>query len=152
VRPWLGDGARMQSPEARYAELALIKYGLIDAELVGKRELIEDAGTLVGLEAMRECGFLPRRGERWKEEETEGGVEFLATLDEELIRDGCVLKLMLKDGLSTEAHLERATGVLGGATAAVKAAVAGILPREFMVEDACVTNSGYAWFARYFYV
>jgi hypothetical protein len=103
---------------------------------------------------MRACGFLPRRGERWEADEMACGVGFVGDLAEDLAEDRCMVKLMLRDGLSNEEHWEplreerNATGSMPK-TLRIRA---GYLPREMTVVDACVTNACSVWFARHFYL
>jgi hypothetical protein len=146
-------GARLRQPVAGFAELAMLKYGLIDAELEADPVLLEHPETLVGLEVMRECGVLPRRGTVWDREEREFGVAYALELEAAMIESGCALKLMLTDDCAQQTRWEApGSEVLGRGTAETARALARYLPRTFEVKDACVTNSSTVWFARYFYL
>jgi hypothetical protein len=152
TRGWVAEDARLQHPE--YVEGAMVKYGLIDAQFAASNALLEHRTTMVGLEVMRACGFLPRRGERWEADEMACGVGFVEDLAADLAVGECVVKLMLRDGLSAEEHWEplRAEWNESGSMPKELRIRAGYLPREMKVVDACVTNARSVWFSRHFYL
>lgn len=136
------------------AELTLLKHGLIDAELEAARGALEHAETLVGMEALRECGFVPKRGEQWTPEERRDAVGMATILAEDMVEGSGVLKLMLTDGGTSEAHIDfllEELKAVGGDFSKLKLR-AEVFPMELKVDDACVTNSLHVWCARYFYL
>ena len=82
------------------------------------------------------------------------GVGFVEDLAEDLAGDRCVVKLMLRDGLSNEEHrepLREAWNETGSMPKQLRIR-AGYLPREMTVVDACVTNASSVWFWKHFYL
>jgi hypothetical protein len=77
----------------------------------------------------------------------------MATLfADEMVGGAGVLKLMLRDGMSSAAHMELFMEELKAAGGAVPKLRPGQFPMVMMVDDACVTNSSCVWFAKHFYL
>jgi hypothetical protein len=72
---------------------------------------------------------------------------FFERLIEDLDAQSCVLKLFLEDGIGFEARMERIK-----ATSPLLTLPSDYFPRELTVTDACVTNSGFVWFTKHFYL
>jgi hypothetical protein len=152
TRGWVAEDARLQHPE--YVEGALVKYGLIDAQFGASKELLAHRTTLIGLDGMRACGFLPPRGRRWDADEMACGAGFAEELAEDLAADECVVKLMLRDGFPTGQPMEelRDEWNARGEFPTRLRIRPGYLPRELMVIDACATNARSVWFSKHFYL
>lgn len=152
AKRWLASDAVMRQP--RTAEGTLFKYGLIDAEFVASSRLLEDEDTIEGLDAMRACGFLPRRGVVWERDEVACGAAFAHELADDLAKGVCVLKLMLKDDLPVDGHMRWLQDAVNhGHDGSVPLRLpADYLPRELTVADACVTNAGFVWFSKHLYL
>jgi hypothetical protein len=148
---WLASGVVLHHPE--HVEGALFKYGLIDAEFDASRALLEHEETIEGLDVMRACGFLPRRGVVWERDEVACGAAFAHELADDLAQGACVLKLMLKDDLPVEEHLGWLDDTMTrqGGRGELRLP-AGYLPRELTVIDACVTNASFVWFNKHLYL
>jgi hypothetical protein len=149
---WVTEAAVLRHPEI--VEGTLFKYGMIDAELDAARGLLDHEATIVALEVMRECGFLPRRGVPWAADDVACGAGFAHELAEDLARGECLVKLWLRDDIPVEEHMQRlCTAADHGVNRPGRTSRApGYLPRELTVTDACVTNASFVWFSRHLYL
>jgi hypothetical protein len=145
VAPWVPDAAF--AGEER-VELTLVKYGLVDVDFAAPAALLADAATLRGLPALRACGMLPKRGERWDAEEAEVGLACLSTLADGL--GPAVLKLYLEDDLPERGRTWWIAAY--EQTRRMPSLPEGYFPRTFTVLDACVTNAPGIWLAKHFYL
>ncbi|HEY0478971.1 MAG TPA: hypothetical protein VGD37_15740 [Kofleriaceae bacterium] len=149
---WLAEGAVLRHPEI--VEGTLFKYGMIDAELDAARGLLDHEATIVGLDVMRECGFLPRRGEPWAADDVACGAGFAHDLAGDLVKNEGIVKLWLRDDIPVDEHMQwLSTAVNHGVDRPGRFSLpSGYLPRELTVADACVTNASFVWFSRHLYL
>jgi hypothetical protein len=149
---WLMDDAALRAPG--HVEGTLVKYGLIDAEFEASNRLLDHEDTIEGLDAMRACGFLPKRGEVWERDEVACGAAFAHELAEDLSEGTCLLKLMLQDDLGPEKHFQWTRDAVrhGLDHPAPLRLPPGYLPRELTVIDACATNASFVWFCKHLYL
>jgi hypothetical protein len=140
--------ARWQPPEM--LEGALAKYGLIDTELAAPEHLLDAPDTQRGLELLKQLGFLVSPEELAELTEAFGG-DGGAFCFEQLIADldtrSCVLKLFLQDEIEFDTRNAR-----NKPTRPRLNLPDNYFPRELVVIDACVTNAGFVWFHKHFYL
>ena len=138
-----------------HLEGALAKYGLIDTELAAPRTLLDHPSTLAGIPVLRHTGFLPPHGSRWPDgsddDLADAGLDaLLEDLADDFDPNRVVLKLYLQDDISQDEHARHLMATMR--TKGQLALPADYFPRSFTVESACVTNAGFIWFARHFYL
>ena len=135
--------SRLILKEQKYLEGAITKYGIIDAEFsISTRHLamcsLIDGDTLHGL------GFISSPEEKeyvakntlTPDEEDRGLLDFLA---DDVEKNEAIIKLFLKADAPQSLQLSLKLPE-------------GYFPRTFVVQDACMTNSGYVWFNKHFYM
>ncbi|HMS39137.1 MAG TPA: hypothetical protein PKE69_02845 [Pyrinomonadaceae bacterium] len=139
----LPPDSRLISPERIYLEGAIVKYGLIDATLsVSNRHLA--SCSIINGNTLRELGFVlsPEDKDYVTENALETGIEDVGLLDflaKDVEKNEAIIKLFLK---AAEEKPSRLSLKLSD----------NYFPRTFVVEDACLTNSGYVWFNKHFYL
>ena len=135
--------SRLVSPERKYLEGAIAKYGIIDAEFsISNRHLA--ACSLIDGDTLRELGFVLSPEDRDYISKNplnpdKEDVGLLDSLADDAEKNEAMIKLFLR----------------ADAPQATKFALKlpeDYFPRKFVVEDACMTNSGYVWFNKHFYL
>jgi hypothetical protein len=142
----VSDGA-LASPERKYIEGAMAKYGILDLTFVSPSyQLDEDFQD--GLGMLKRFGFLPRgkqAEELAKFDDALGGNSTdptcLRELDEDINQNEVVIRLFLEG---------RKIGSLGPHI--LGKLPLDYLPQEFTIKDACMTNAGFIWFHKHFYM
>lgn len=134
-------------PEAKYMLGSMGKYGILDLEFQVPDGLLE-AEYESGIALLRKLHFL-RRKDQLQEltdifddlSKPTGDPTCLTELCKEMDRGQTILKLFLET--------ERIQGV---GPHMIGRLPLNYLPREFVIKDACITNSGYVWFHKHFYL
>ena len=138
------SGSEMVSPDRRFLEVAMAKYGILDLTLTSPTALL-DSDYESGLSVLRKLGFLQERGEAksptFLDPISEEDPTCLTELHEDLQEDREVVRLFL-----------RSDKIAGKGPHLVGRLPVDYLPRDFMVQDACVTNAGFVWFHKHFYL
>lgn len=126
--------------EEKYFEGAIAKYGIIDAEFsISNRHLANC--PIIDSDTFRELGFVlsPEDKEYVTENPLPNGDEDVGLLDflaDDVEKNEAIIKLFLRcDKPKLSLKLPK-----------------DFFPREFTVQDACMTNSGYVWFNKHFYL
>ncbi len=139
----LPTNCRLVSPEQIYLEGAIAKYGIIDAAFsVSNRHLL--ACPLIDSETLRELGFVLSAEDKEALAKNALGsdgedVGLLDTLAEDAEKNEALIKLFLRSDAPQSPRF------------ALKLSE-NYFPQTFIVEDACLTNSGYVWFNKHFYM
>lgn len=132
--------SRLISNENIRREGAIAKYGIIDAEFsISNRHLANC--PLIDRNTFRELGFVLSLEDKEyvtknplpNGDEDFGLLDFLA---EDIEKNEAIIKLFLRcDAPNLSLKLPT-----------------NFFPQEFTVQDACMTNSGYVWFNKHFYL
>lgn len=132
--------SRLISNEKIRIEGAIAKYGIIDAEFsISDRHFVNC--PLIDRNTFRELGFVlsPEDKEYITQNHLPNGDEDFGLLDflaDDAEKNEAIIKLFLRcDAPKLSLKLPK-----------------DFFPREFIVEDACMTNSGYVWFNKHFYL
>ena len=119
----------------------LTKYGILDLEFrMSEFLLVPELRT--GIRLLKELGYLPRP-DKISDAEKESNRGYLEGLDESIDEDGILLKVFLIDP-NFQISSDRILQVQDHSRIP--------FPIEFSVVDACVTNSGYVWINKHFYL
>ena len=152
LAPSLPATAVLEEPEQRFLIGSLLKYGLMDLTFA----IPEPSPTVIdaaGIPLLKELGFViepePRpsvraEGDVWNDDPT-----CLAELAEDLNAQRLVIRLFLELSqdaaglawLDDSAHLFEPFML-----------PTDYFPRTFTVSDACITNAGFVWFHKHFYL
>jgi hypothetical protein len=128
--------------EAKFWKGQLAKYAMLDLRFVLQEEIVE-TDFMSGKEALDYLHL--------GEPDAKNG--FARTVLEEIEQDLAQKRWYVLLLLKTEPHAEiDPTNQLGQMSIFLKPFPEDYYPREFIVEDACLTNTSYAWFFRHFYV
>ena len=139
----LPTDSRLVSPDKRHLGGTIAKYGLIDVTLsVSSKHLA--ACSLINGKMLRGLGFIstPEEKEYVSRNTLEPDGEDIGLLDllvEDVETNEAMIKLFLK---TAEAQSPRLSLKL----------TENYLPQTFVVRDACLTNSGYVWLNKHFYL
>lgn len=135
--------SRLNLQKQVYLEGAIAKYGIIDAEFsISNRHL--SACSLIDSNTLRELGFVlsPEDKEVLSKSTLGSDGEDLGLLDflaDDVEKNEALIKLFLRADTPQSSKF------------ALKLPK-DYFPRTFVVEDACMTNSGYIWFNKHFYM
>lgn len=127
------------------AYLQIAKYGILDLEF-GVTPNAFDCDFQSGQNILRELGFGPDAASEWREAfpEFEG---FISEIAAELVEDKWFLKIYAKIAGNAATGLDLVKSIRASNDLAKLP-----LPAEFVIVDACVTNTTYAWFSKHFYL
>ena len=123
---------------------ALAKYGILDFEFRAPDSLLLSEFS-TGIPLLKELGFLNDTGDLPDDNE-ESRLWCLEELDQSIKEDGTLLKVFLEDVANRPVANETTFWRLINDPSQIP------FPIEFRVIDACVTNSGFAWIMKHFYL
>jgi hypothetical protein len=131
----------------RFFRTALAKYDLLDLEFIAPQTLLDTSfkGGIKLLEALnlihRHRKDEPPLDEFAAEERIEDLNAVLTELNEDILQDSTILKVFLESS-NHRTKIIRLPLELPD----------DYFPRQFTVKDACVTNSGFVWISKHFYI
>jgi hypothetical protein len=139
----LPNESQLISPEKKYIEIAMAKYGIIDVQLSVSSKHLTECPIVEG-QTLRELGFVLSQEDKDSIaqniiETSEEDVGFLDSLAEDVEKNEAFIKLFLK-------LVEKQSSGLG------LKLPQDYFPQIFEVEDACLTNSSYVWLNKHFYL
>jgi len=148
LRPAIGEEPAWKSPDHGTLEAALAKYGLVDATFKVSAHCVARLARQGGFIPLRELGMLTPSED--------------AQLDESLLLDA-VNGFQAGDGFAKIflcadeppwrwAELEPSRGAVAARAMLDWKLPSGYLPRDFVVDDACVTNWKVVWCEKHFYL
>lgn len=133
--------------------LGIAKYGILDLEFLVPNTTLESDYQL-GIALLRELGFDVKR------EQTKGTGDSLTDdpfclpeLAEDIAKKQTLLKLFLESDsivpkyVSARMSYEAIRELLDNLTLPAE-----YFPQEFVITDACLTNAGFIWFHKHFYL
>ena len=135
--------SRLIVRERKYLEGAIVKYGIIDAEFsVSMRHF--SACSLIDGATLRELGFVlsPEDKDYVSQKvlaDNGGDAGLLDFLADGVEKNKAMIKLFLKTNALQSPHFSLKLPE-------------NYFPQIFVVADACMTNSGYVWFNKHFYM
>lgn len=134
--------SKLIHPATDYIERALTRYGLLDLTFETPKDLL-NAEFESGVTLLERLGFMDNAEmvELAKELATDDDPTCLDELDRELQQGKTVIRLLLKAEERGGYH----SGILIHPTP-------GVVDTDFVIEDAAVTNSGFVWFHKHFYL
>jgi hypothetical protein len=146
----LPQGCKYVEAERQFLEGAMVKYGIIDVTFAAPERMLNsrDEG---GISLLKDLGFIDEVDKEDHADSSELFVSDLSCL--ELLAEGlekrCTLikLILLSEGQDTD-WSELLKRIEGGSLRIPE----GYLPRLFQVEDACITNSDFAWFKKHLYL
>jgi hypothetical protein len=146
----LPQGCKYIETEREFLEGAIVKYGIIDVTFTAPEHLLNsrDQG---GITLLKDLGFIEEVDKEVQDDVSDlisSDLSCLELLAEGIEKKSTLIKLfLLAEGQATdwsELLLRIQEGTLSVAE--------GYLPRLFQVEDACITNSDFAWFKKHLYL
>lgn len=146
----LPQGCKYFETEREFLEGAIVKYGIIDVTLTAPEHLLNsrDQG---GISLLRNLGFIEEVDKEVQDDFSDligSDLSCLELLAEGLEKKRTLIKLfLLAEGQATD-WSELLLRIEGGSLRIPE----GYLPRLFQVEDACITNSDFAWFKKHLYL
>jgi hypothetical protein len=151
----LPAGSQFQGPEERYIEVVIAKYGILDLTFAAA-EISWSSDDGAGIPLLEEFGFVVR------ESPTEEGPGLLdsddptclAELQDDIKRQEAVIRLFLeerpkrnmKEFFSDSRKMESLSA------GDMDPLLENYFPKTFEVVDACLTNAGFIWFHKHFYM
>ena len=137
----LPNESHLLSPEKIYIEGAIAKYGIIDVKFAVSNKHLANCSIIKG-DTLRKLGLVLTKEDKENisqntnknDDEDLGLIDFLA---EDVEKNEALIKLFLRvENQSPKLALKLPNDYF---------------PQTFVVEDACLTNSGYVWFNKHFY-
>lgn len=139
------DGCSFDSPEQKYLDGQIAKYGLLDMQFTAPSTML-DADSKRGVPLLRELGFIDENAENLIEELDDDPAYCLEELRHGIAENKTYLLLFLKSSNQNVAKMS-----IRDQIACCDDQAKIIFPIVFTVVDACVTNSSFVWINKHFF-
>lgn len=146
----LPQGCKYVETERQFLEGAMVKYGIIDVTFAAPERLLNsrDEG---GISLLKDLGCIDEVDKEDHADSPElfgSDLSCLELLVEGLEKKSTLIKLFLSAEKQSTDWPELLLRIRDGSLSVPE----GYLPRSFQVEDACITNSDFAWFKKHLYL